>query len=290
MQATHVIIKGDVFEYSEKLPYVTSGVGLHGVMAYDRELDKVQCNECGEWFKKLSQHIPVHGMTTSDYRRAHGLNRKSPLAVPSIVETMRANLAARTDFRSRGLLSRVARRAAGLPFVGGKRGRDHERANIHGKCQAQLMASFYSLRDRLGRTPSYREFSETYNSGNVTYTIAASFDKTWAQFCEYCGSIPNKAGPRNKWSTAAIIELLRDFFVKNGRVPGQRDSILSGRQLYRNCRSYFGSFRDACVAAGLTQAYEQQQVLAERMRLLALARNRGGNIRGRVSNSNVFSV
>ena len=42
--------------------------------------DTISCLECGRRLRTLAGHLRVHGMTAAEYRRAHGLGRRHPLA------------------------------------------------------------------------------------------------------------------------------------------------------------------------------------------------------------------
>lgn len=49
-----------------------SGHGFRGFSL--RTWEKIQCHECGKWFKSLSVHLKlVHGLSTGEYRAAHDL-------------------------------------------------------------------------------------------------------------------------------------------------------------------------------------------------------------------------
>lgn len=54
--------------------------------------DRIQCLECGRWFRFLGPHLRVHDITAEEYRGKHGLNIRTPLAG----EEYRAESAART--------------------------------------------------------------------------------------------------------------------------------------------------------------------------------------------------
>lgn len=63
------------------------GFGFFGVL--DRTEDTVVCHECGQAFRSLVQHLHhKHAMSTSDYRRAHGLPASLPLTCLSTSRTI----------------------------------------------------------------------------------------------------------------------------------------------------------------------------------------------------------
>jgi endogenous inhibitor of DNA gyrase (YacG/DUF329 family) len=62
--------------------------GETGVLATDGE--KVQCHECGRWFKRLIGHIkPAHGLDANEYKEAFGINQTTSLMSPAQREIMR---------------------------------------------------------------------------------------------------------------------------------------------------------------------------------------------------------
>lgn len=43
--------------------------------------DSLLCHECGKWCNRLVQHVPqVHGMTSQEYRRKHGIPANAPMS------------------------------------------------------------------------------------------------------------------------------------------------------------------------------------------------------------------
>lgn len=50
---------------------------------------KIQCLECGQWFKSLATHLPrAHGMTHADYREKWGIPKRYALAGTTTRETL----------------------------------------------------------------------------------------------------------------------------------------------------------------------------------------------------------
>ncbi|MDO5082524.1 MAG: MucR family transcriptional regulator [Arachnia propionica] len=59
---------------------------------------RVQCLECGRWFRSLIGHISrIHGMTAEEYRAAHGLARTTALVASSVSEQLHAHGIRRRD-------------------------------------------------------------------------------------------------------------------------------------------------------------------------------------------------
>lgn len=51
-------------------------------------MDKIQCLECGRWFRAIGSHlVRVHGMTAREYRQRHDLPASYKLASESLRES-----------------------------------------------------------------------------------------------------------------------------------------------------------------------------------------------------------
>lgn len=60
--------------------------------------EKIQCLECGRWFRALATHLPrTHGMTHDDYRDKWGIPRRYPLAGTSTRETLSTQMREQID-------------------------------------------------------------------------------------------------------------------------------------------------------------------------------------------------
>jgi hypothetical protein len=72
--AEQVLIRGKVFLYKQKAPFVPSGKSVLGALEYDEATDRVRCHECGEWFGSVGQHARrAHMLSPKDYNARHGL-------------------------------------------------------------------------------------------------------------------------------------------------------------------------------------------------------------------------
>jgi ROS/MUCR transcriptional regulator protein len=85
LNPTHGIASGEVFLYAEKMPYVASGYGDHGILRFNQSVGKLQCHECGDWFPSVAHHIKVHGLSPGEYKLKHGLTLRTALENPQIV-------------------------------------------------------------------------------------------------------------------------------------------------------------------------------------------------------------
>ena len=246
-QTTHVVLSNDVFEYAEKAPYSNAGFGDFGALRYDAISGRVQCHECGEWYQHLGAHIAQTHLTLGcrEYRRKYGLKATTSLASPSL------RLKFQSAAKSVGSARNLTPFKRGVPHPPSKsQGATGEWQNAKSLCQAQIMSRFYSLRDRLGRVPTAQELEA---SGVVLHTLRRRFaGKTYREFVAFCGEIPHKSGgSKLKYSAQLLVELLRDLYVKTGRIPTRtacRRGLLPSNWVFVK---RFGSWTLALEAAGL---------------------------------------
>lgn len=159
-----VIIRGHVFDYAEKAPFVLSGKSLFGAVEYDSDLEKVKCHECGEWFRYIAgTHLRFsHELSPLDYRLRHGINVRSPLCAPSF-SVMRSGQHTPTVAQTAKLVQagREYKRVNGNNLT--NRNRPHyERANANSRCQAQTLFRMQVLAAGFGRTPTAKELSAAH--------------------------------------------------------------------------------------------------------------------------------
>jgi hypothetical protein len=277
--AEQVLIRGKVFLYKQKAPFVPSGKSVRGALEYDEETDKVRCHECGRWFQHLGLHIAgAHpGITLDAYRERHRLKSTAPLcgvrasAVlherASAVALVRGSRAARVlnspDVQAKAANSRreriADRKGKGLPGL-----EFYEERNENGTCHAQILNDIKTLADRLGRAPTQREML-TFERPMHANSICLAFNvKTIADVFSLVGLVANKPGSHGGWnkkySKEVLAEMLRDFYVKHGRMPTPIDikklKLLPHYTIF--CR-YFGSMAAAYEAAGLAKVAQEQR-------------------------------
>ena len=156
--AKHVIIRGQVFLSAEKEPFVASGVSFLGAVEYNQDTDQLRCHECGEYFSFIAPHAKAsHGMTSSEYKRKHGIRLQSPLTSLFLRQQLRDGKKAKgmSDFKP-------GHRPLNLK-PGGSRGvKHHEVRNVSGRCQAQTLFRIQTLAATLGRTPTTKELDRNH--------------------------------------------------------------------------------------------------------------------------------
>jgi len=155
-----VIIRGHVFDFQEKAPFVTSGQSVLGAVEYDSAIDRVKCHECGDWFTYISgSHLrSAHKLTNAAYRARHGLNVKSPLCGPNFSAMRRSQRPAPTAAQVARLVEagREHKRVHGNNLTNRPK-HEYESANANGRCQAQTLFRLQVLAAELGRTPTALE-------------------------------------------------------------------------------------------------------------------------------------
>lgn len=161
-QPTHVLIRGHVFQYEEKAPFVKSGMSVLGALEYDPESDRIKCHECGEWFEHIGwKHLNFkHNITTIEYKHRHGINQTSGLCTPRFSK-MRSKQHEPKQENTAKLIA--AGRAHKLLYGNNltNRGKQHERSNALGRCQAQALFRIQVLAAEKGRTPTSKELQES---------------------------------------------------------------------------------------------------------------------------------
>lgn len=189
MADRHVMIRGQVFRWEEKQPFVSSGVSVYGAVEYDFERDRLRCHECGLWFASLAAHLGhgAHDIGARDYKIKHGLR-------------LMASLVSREGSRVRSATSRANKAGESLAINGSRNHRQApvrmhgERRNEEGKCAAQLSFRIHSLAKRLGRTPTTAELRKCGMSGSV---ILRSFkESSIGAVMEKIGLAPRSQGER----------------------------------------------------------------------------------------------
>lgn len=240
----YVIMLGQVFRWEEKAPFVESGKSVEGAVEYDLDTGKCKCHECGEWYSRLDIHTsrsPAHP-SPREYKiarrlqlsRTIGLTRKNPHA--KLHPGMRPGALSR-EIIQRGVASRRA-----FPY------RSHEKRNEQGTCLAQIITHLQAKAAELGRTPRQEDIAP-----KILYSVANRFG-TFSRALAAAGLELNRVY-RSKES---LIEILRDFYVLNQRLPGKKDWG-TGRLPFDGVYSRnFGSLPAAYAAAGLRLVAQEQ--------------------------------
>ena len=142
----HVIIRGHVFPYEEKQPFVVSGMSVLGALEYNESDDTTKCHECGEWSHGLGWHLRSHGIKPREYKAKHGIRQSSALAGLRIRKT-HFELAKRLTIQGKGILSTKTRHPRPIA-------KSAEWHNQNSRCNAQLLFRLQVVAATVGHTPN----------------------------------------------------------------------------------------------------------------------------------------
>ncbi len=178
-----VIIRGYIFDYEEKAPFVLSGKSTLGALEYEPETDRTKCHECGEWARSLAHHVRrAHSLNRKDYNVKHGLRRSSALS--GMKRRNNHSIASRAMNNIGKATATASAVAQAKRNTGGTRpaGPQLEVRNLNARCMAQVTFRLMTLAAQLGHTPTPRERKDAglldgmiaRRFGNITNAMAAA--------------------------------------------------------------------------------------------------------------------
>lgn len=263
-----VLIRGKVFLYKQKAPFVPSGKSVLGALEYREADDKVRCHECGEWKIALGQHLhKEHGVTAAEYKERHGLRQQSALCGIRFLEALSRTSKERGLGRNLGGMAEERRlevqkigRVKSAEVRAGLADRAERRAselkNERGTCQAQLLGKIREIAEKHGWSLTRQNLSEdgiSYHSAMLALGVGSM-----AELRALAGMAPKRAyGESYRYTREMLVELLRAFSVKHGRPPSMVDiqklKLLPSLDTFRR---HFGSMSAAYHAAGINKKNE----------------------------------
>jgi hypothetical protein len=189
-----VIIRGHVFTWAEKQPFVASGKSVLGAMEYNTADDTTKCHECGEWFRFLGSRIHRnHGIGRAEYNATHGLSRNTAISGLGL-RAKRRDVQIREAKQGRGTSDKrfIAGRASGKGKVKGRTFGPHpvEVQNKANRCAAQLLYQVQRLAATIGRTPGR---DALVKAGINPHVLEHRFGSVPAAM-NACGLEPNQSG------------------------------------------------------------------------------------------------
>ena len=211
LKATKVLIKGMLFRWAEKAPFVPSGQSILGAVEVNEDETQIKCHECGKWRAQLSaQHLSCHNLPGREYRNRHGLCFASPLAAPAL-RRVRSEHARKRLAEPGALKTSIERmhKVRSTAQAGLVRARSHhpirrwtdECANLRMKCRAQVQMQLLALARELGHTPTTKEMNA---AGIYTETIRYAFGMTPNEALRAIGLRPNRGGHQRIASTIEL--------------------------------------------------------------------------------------
>lgn len=273
-----VLIRGKVFLYKQKAPFVPSGKSVLGALEYREADDKVRCHECGEWFVSLAKHVSdKHQKGQADYKKTHGLNRWATLA--GIKYTTNKSTVARALNLGKSLTPENRKKARSSAHEQMRKRREsgetsvrHELRNENGTCQAQILSTIKALASQIGRTPSRREL-ESVGVHIDSARRVLNVDSLQGLLA-LAGLAQRKRIGHRKYSRELLVELLREFYVKNKRLPTRSDMRSYGLlPVEATFKKEFGSLQHALTAAGFGLVAEEARAEKSVRRALRAAKN-----------------
>ena len=193
----HVIIRGHVFRYEEKAPFVPSGQSVLGALEYNQDTDETKCHECGEWFHSLGHHVTYSHMPLDEYKRRHGLRKSSALCGLRIRGAHR-DAAKKLTVPGVGILS-PSRLRHGRP-----KAKSQEWANENSRCCAQLLFRIQVIAATVGHTPNRAELRDA----GICHTSIANKFGSLTRAMKLAGLEPNGLGGN-------VTDLPRSFPAKD---------------------------------------------------------------------------
>lgn len=240
-------------------PYMENdnGIGYKGVVLYDEHEDKVQCAECGGWFKLLSSHIKVHQYENTDqYKDAHGLFRKVALCSKNDSATRRRNV---SDARRVGKMgSWYADNLTGIKATSPEykkatrsKTKKIQYKNQFGLCDAQIAARLVVVKEELGKDSVEQLTSSDIErlDKNLLSCLCYKYGN-WELACNALGLKNVRGGKSFRIDDAHILAELRQYVRAYKKIP---TSTTANRNLIANSVRHFGSWRRAKMMAGLDQ-------------------------------------
>jgi hypothetical protein len=233
-------------------PYMENdnGIGYKGVVMYDEHEDKVQCSECGKWYKHLAPHIYFkHKKRVEQYKEEHGLYQKTPLCSKnfSIKMSNSATEMVRTGWKSS---SRFIKGVG--PTIRRKRNKSDvmQYKNSHGLCDAQIASRLVVVREMSGKKKieDLTSFDLQKYDQNLEAVIRNKYGN-WALASKALG-LKDVLG---EYNDANLIAKLRTFVINRGFIPFSSKLSKYGLGNHHTYTKYFGSWRRAKMMAGLDQ-------------------------------------
>lgn len=249
-------------------PYMESesGKGYAGVVLYDELEDKVQCAECGKWFKDLGAHLyrNQYKMTIKAYKRKHGIYGHVALCSKAkskkLSKGQRVAWSNKSDEEKKKQLSYLAKGR-----IGHKREQriafgSNMQKNKYGFCDAQIASRLIIV----------REMTNKGSLGEVTMRDIETHDlPLYKRLKRKYGGMKsavkdlglNNKIRRKRYEDAEVIAYLRKWVVKHKRMPSSNDvsrkhpiDVGNGYNLgMGTIYARFGSWRRAKMMAGLDQ-------------------------------------
>lgn len=209
-----------------------NGNGFMGVILHNKNTGKVRCDVCTNWFGALPAHInKAHQINADQYRKMFSLKKRVALCGRKLSEAKSDSWAQIWDSPKRKeiLLKNMAlgrkkftedKRFAlkrNKEMVNGFKSLQHK--NEHALCPEQIKSRYYIVWNQCGGPPRDKDlkmFDPSLRMG--IYRHFGTLNK----YRKTIG-VPEVARSEQKYSDEQIIAGLRNFYIKNHRVPKRRE-------------------------------------------------------------------
>jgi hypothetical protein len=246
------------YGYKDPLKRYAKGFGYVGVLAYNKEKDKVQCHICGRLFKNVGSHAALyHKIGKEKYKEMTGLSQNTALVGEGTREKLiLVHKDTKTFSHKNKTYTQVVdhmKKMSAIARKNEKAGKKRknpwsmEKRNKEGVCPDQLIDRISRLTEKLGERPSAKRYAQEYGSFQSVITVFG----TWNKALEIAGikTYTEQKGERS--DPKYLLEYMRMFYKKHGRTPRHSDmlrGLLPRHQIY--CK-VFGTLNKARQLAGV---------------------------------------
>lgn len=263
--------------YKEPLVEIADGYGYYGTLATTIDGEYIQCHICGELYKNLSGHIwNAHHMRAKEYKEEFGLSKGNAL----ISENTRQHFKQQTLDWLKTLTDEQKEEYQKKALAGWKKAvkekrttkgqtESLERKNKKGTCPEQVLDKIREAHDKLGATPSKKEFIDYCGSQRYVHLIYKLFG-SWTKAVELAGLKPKQYTPHKKggkkYSDQELLDLLVVHTLQEKKIPTATDfrrGVLPSYALYTN---RWGSIENARVEAGVYEVLEEMNETSSPLR------------------------
>ena len=251
-----------LINYKEPLRPVEFGYGYMGTISSTTDGESIQCHICGSLFANLDMHArQMHQIQSRDYKIKFGLNFTTAL----ISEKERERRSNRTIEWQESMSEeereshRLRRMKAIKQYYKSDKFKNRiqpkkqlEGYNKDGTCPDQLLDHIKKVAEKVGHTPSKKEFiweTGTQRYVHLIYKVYGS----WINALKMLGMQPKKGADikgfkRPKYDTEELLEYLKIFTRENDRIPVATDFR---RGLLPNYEVYLRRFKSIRIARHL---------------------------------------
>jgi hypothetical protein len=257
-----------LYKESIREPYVPSGKGIAGAIIYNKETDKVICNDCRKEVSHLGNHIRgkhPNYKGISEYKTKHGLMQKTPLVSRRISETF----------------SRIAikNHKDGKLHLGGELGLRNpmprkdkatmQYRNIYDLCDAQIIRRLGVIANMCGKKVSNIDPKDIHRNDPKLYGFLG---RKFGSVSKACTLYKLNTIEVRDSEDDELITIMRQFVISNGFIPILNKWIKLEYELptYDSYRRRYGSWKRAKQMMGLGELL--QDVLIQRSQQKVLDR------------------